>query len=302
MNVELLRTFRTVAQAGSLSEAARRLNVSKSTVSGRLAELEQVLRRQLFYRSPRKLSLTQEGAAVYEVAERILQEVDGLLSHNSSPTLRGKLRIAAPSAFGRRHLSSAVIAFLNAHPDLDATVDLEDRVTDLIGEGYDLAIRVGQLADSRLVARRLAESRRVLVAAESYLQRRGIPRSVADLSSHDAVMYSGRRGPQDWSFEDGASPLVARPQIRIRSNNPDFLLQATLDGSGLSVMPTFMASQGIAQGRLRVLDVGGRLRTEGIYAVYPSRAHPPPAVRALVQHLASTFGEPPYWDRQMAAA
>src|ERR1700712_386632 len=189
MKIEGIGAFVAVAEAGSISEAARRMRVSKSVVSERLAEIERSLGATLLHRTTRKLTLTEDGIAFLERATRIVREIDDAASDMAERrgTLAGPLRIAAPVTFGRMHLGPALYPFLADHPDIELSLDLDDRRVDAASDGYDAILRHGAIADSRLVAWILAPSRRLLVASPDYLDRRGCPVSLADLAGHRGI-------------------------------------------------------------------------------------------------------------------
>jgi DNA-binding transcriptional LysR family regulator len=207
MKLDGIAAFVAVAEAGSITAAARRLRLSKSVVSERLAELERSLDARLVRRTTRKLSLTEDGAAFQERAARILREVEDAAADLAERRgrLAGPLRLSAPVTFGRLHLGPAVYSFLLRHPQIELTLDLDDRRVDAAAEGYDAVLRHGSIEDSRLVAWRLALSRRVLVASPDYLARRGIPRSLGELGAHDGIFYAIAASPT------GASSMPTAP-------------------------------------------------------------------------------------------
>src|SRR3954447_1790252 len=211
MKLDGIATFVAVAEAGSISEAARRLRLSKSVVSERLAELERSVGASLLHRTTRKLSLTEDGAAFLERAARIVREVEEAAADLAERrgTLSGPLRISAPVTFGRMHLGPALYPFLIRHPRVELTLDLDDRRVDAAADGFDAVVRHGPITDSRLVAWRLAPSRRLLVASPAYLERHGAPRSLAELEGHRGLFYTNR-GVADWRFPraDGAAMTV----------------------------------------------------------------------------------------------
>src|SRR5262245_30795299 len=194
-------TFVAVAEAGSISEAARRLRLSKSVVSDRLAELERSLGARLVHRSTRKLTLTEDGAAFFERASRIAHEVEAAAADMAERrgALVGPLRISAPVTFGRMHLGPAIYPFLAKNPGIELVLDLDDRRVDAAADGYDAVVRHGPLENSRLTAWRLAPSRRLLVASPDYLARHGTPKSLPELDDHRGVFYANR-GIADWRF------------------------------------------------------------------------------------------------------
>jgi DNA-binding transcriptional LysR family regulator len=298
MKLDGIAAFVAVAEAGSISEAARRLHLAKSVVSERLAELERALGAKLLQRTTRKLSLTEDGAAFRERAARILREVEEAAADLAERrgALSGPLRLAAPVTFGRLHLGPALYPFLAAHPAIVLTLDLDDRRVDAAADGYDAVIRHGPVADSRLVAWRLAPSRRVLVAAPDYLARRGVPRSLAELAAHDGIFYANR-GVADWRFEDASGPAAGRARARLRVNNGDMMRDAAIAGLGIALLPMFVATTAIAKGELAVLDVGARAEEEFVFMAHPEGRRPSAKLRALADHLRAAFGTPPYWER-----
>ncbi len=233
MKLDGIATFVAVAEAGSISEAARRLRLAKSVVSGRLAELERSLGTALVHRTTRRLSLTEDGTAFLERAARIAREVEEAAADLAERrgTLAGPLRIAAPVTFGRLHLGPALYPFLERHPRIELTLELDDRRVDAAADGYDAVVRHGAVADTRLVAWRLAPSRRVLVAAPSYLARAGVPTTVAELERHHGIFYTNR-GVADWRFQGADGAVVVRGRVALQVNNGDVMRDATIAGLG----------------------------------------------------------------------
>lgn len=297
LKLDGIATFVAVAESGSISEAARRLHLSKSVVSERLADLEQVLGAQLLHRTTRKLSLTEDGAAFLEKSARILREVDEAQSEMAQRrgSLVGPLRISAPVTFGRMHLAPALMPFLHAHPGIELTLELDDRRVDVASEGYDGVVRHGALADSRLVAWTLARSRRQLVAAPDYLARHGMPESIADLRHHRGIFYTNR-GVADWQFQQGAELLAVRAAHALRVNNGDVMRDAAEAGLGIALLPSFIAGAAIRSGALSVVDVGLPAVEEFIYVAHPEGRRPSAKLRAMADALKVAFGDPPYWD------
>ncbi|WP_201865032.1 LysR family transcriptional regulator [Microvirga soli] len=297
MKLDGIATFVAVAEAGSISEAARRLSLSKSVVSDRLGELERSLGVRLLHRSTRRLSLTEDGITFRERASRITHEVEEAIAEMAerSGALIGPLRISAPVTFGRMHLGPAVYPFLTKHPGIELTLDLDDRRVDVSAEGYDAVVRHGPLMDSRLVAWRLAPSRRVLVASPDYLARHGRPDAVGDLESHRGVFYTNR-GIDDWRFPSPAGATIVRARAALRVNNGDMMRDAVLSGSGIALLPTFIVGSDIASGRLQAIDVGLQSAPEFIYVAHLEGRRPSAKLRAFAECLREAFGEPPYWE------
>jgi len=298
MKLDGIAALVAVAEAGSISEAARRLRLAKSVVSERLAELERQLGGRMFHRTTRKLTLTEDGAAFLERATRITREVEEAVASFAERrgTLSGPMRLSAPVTFGRMHLGPALWAFLRDHPAITLSLDLNDRRIDVASEGFDAVIRHGAIEDSRLMVWRLAPSRRVFVASPDYLARRGTPRSLQDLAEHDGIFYANR-GAADWRLVDargGAHMVRARGKLTL--NNGDLMREAAVAGQGITLLPSFITWEVLRAGQLVVIDVGVQAEEESIYIAHPEGRQPSAKLRALADHLRSAFGEPPYWD------
>lgn len=297
VKIEGIAAFVAVAEAGSISEAARRLRLSKSVVSERVAELERGLNATLLHRTTRKLTLTEDGIAFRERAVRIVSEVQAAASDLAERRgqLTGPLRIAAPVSFGRRHLGPALYPFLARHPEIELTLDLDDRRVDAASEGYDAIVRHGVIADSRLVVWKLARSRRLLVASPDYLERQGTPASLAELEGHRGVFYTNR-GAADWRFEGPSGATIVRARLALGMNNGDMIHDAAVAGLGIALLPAFIAGPAVREGQLREIDVGLRPEPEFIYMAHPEGRRVSAKLRAIAQHLKEAFGDPPYWD------
>jgi DNA-binding transcriptional LysR family regulator len=297
LKLDGIAAFVSVAETGSISEAARRLNLSKSVVSERLAEVERALGSRLLHRTTRKVSLTEDGAAFLERATRIVREVADATADMAERrgTLSGPLRVSAPVTFGRMHLGPALYPFLARHPQLELTLDLDDRRVDAAADSYDAVVRHGALDDSRLVAWPLAPSRRRLVASPAYLARHGTPASADELQQHRGLFYMNR-GVADWRFEGEAGTVVVRAQVALRVNNGDMLRDAAVAGLGIALLPTFIAGSAIRSGELQVIELGVQPAAEAVYVAHPEGRRPSAKLRAFVQCLREAFGDPPYWD------
>lgn len=297
LKLDGISSFVAIAEEGSISAAARRLNLSKSVVSERLAELERGLGAPLFHRTTRKLSFTEDGAAFMERAVRIVRDVEDAAAEVSErrQKLIGPMRLSAGVTFGRMHLGPALYPFLAKNPSISLTLELDDRRVDASADGYDAVIRHGAIGDSRLVAWTLATSRRCLVASPEYLQRNGWPESLADLEQHRAVYYLNR-GVADWSFIDVRSDEFVRPAAALRVNNGDMMLDATLAGLGLALLPTFIVGAALKSGSLVNVGIGQAAAPEFVYVAHPEGRRASAKLRALVNCLREAFGDPPYWD------
>jgi DNA-binding transcriptional LysR family regulator len=295
-----MRMLVSVVEAGSISAAAERLNLAKSAVSRRLADLEARLGVSLIHRTTRRLNLTDSGRAYYARCVAILADVEEAESAVSQAhgALRGTLKVALPLAFGLLHLAPLIQAFMTAHPDVRFELDFNDRQIDLMQEGFDLAIRIATLADSSLIARRLAPIRHVVCASPGYLTRHGTPQSAADLMQHVCLAYSNVRDPGLWSFRgpDGESGQVRVP-VRLAASSGEFLMRAAIAGEGLVQLPSFYVHEALRTGQLLPLLTDHIWPELAAYAVYPPTRHLSSRVRAFIDFLADRLAGEPYWDR-----
>ncbi|MEX5746162.1 LysR family transcriptional regulator [Massilia sp. X63] len=289
-----MRVFSAVVEAGGFTAAAQRLGMSKAAVSRHVAELEQRLGVRLLHRTTRRLSATGDGeifhARCRELLDR-LDEAEAEVASGSGPA-SGLVRVNVPLSFGVLHLAPLWPVLLARHPGLALDVTLSDRVADLVEEGYDLAVRVGQLPSSSLVSRRLAATRLVLCAAPAYLAARGTPRHPAELARHDVIAYSLFAAGDLWTFSGAAGSETVRVAPRMRVNNGDTCRLAALAGQGIILQPSFMVGADLAAGRLQELLPDWRSIELGIHAVYPSRKFLAPKVRVLVDFLVEAFADP----------
>jgi DNA-binding transcriptional LysR family regulator len=298
--LEEMRTFVGVVEAGSITGASERLRIAKSAVSRRVADLEERLSVQLFRRTTRRLNLTDTGQSFYGRCLSILADVEEaeLAVSQAHATLRGPLRVAVPLSFGLNHLGPAIDAFLRTHPGIELDLDLSDRQVDLLAEGFDLAVRIADLADSSLIARRLAPVRHVVCASPAYLAQHGTPRSPAELTEHDCLIYAHAPNPGLWEYTDPRG-RQGRVQVRgrLRANNGDCLRGAAEDGHGVVLEPTFILYRAFEEGKLLPILTDFQWPTLYAHAVYPRTRHLSRRVRAFVDFLAERFAGVPYWDR-----
>lgn len=291
-----VRAFLAVADAGGFSRAAERLATAKSVVSRRVARLEGDLGTRLLTRSSRGVVPTEAGEALRIRAEVAFDELDDALRSAAQRTgeLTGVLRITAPVAFGTTHLSGFLSDFMREHPRLGVTVSFSDRRVDILADGFDVAVRMGALSDSTLVARRIAPLRLAVLASPEYLARRGAPSRPRDLTAHDCIVYGVADGDL-WRFREGDRFTSVRITGRFRSDNSESMLAAALAGVGIVGLPTFMLGDAIATGALVPLLTAFPVAEEALFAVRPPG--PPPAkTRAFIDALAERFGPEPYWD------
>ena len=289
-----IETFVSVANRGSLTAAAAAEGIAPGVVSRRLDALEARLGVKLLLRTTRRVTLTFEGSAYLEDCQRILRELGDAEASVSlgGVKARGHLRISAPAGFGRRHVAPLVMQFLDANPEVTVTLDLTDRLVDLVNEGVDCAIRVGELSDSSLVSIRLAENRRVVVASPDYLARHGTPQTLADLSYHNCLSLGQQRG---WLFRDGAENVSIKVSGLLECNDGVVLHEWALAGRGLAWRSLWEVGEDLKGGALvSVLDEFAAPPT-GIHAVFPQRKYLPLRVRLLIDHLKHHYGNEAYW-------
>lgn len=283
---EDMRIFAQVMEAGSFTAAADRLGMSKQSVSRRLMQLEERLGVRLLNRSTRRLDATPLGQHYYQSALRLLGEVQQV-EHDISgqaQALRGTLRLSAPLSFAMSHLGCLLTEFLRLHPQLNVEVDLSDRAVDLIGEGYDLALRIGALEDSSLIARRIAGVERVYCASPAYLEARGVPQRPEALAEHDCLPYGHSRHVQ-WQFTQGGKAQAIAVTGRMRANNGELLRDAAIAGMGVTYLPTFIVGQALADGRLVSLLQGWTPPALQLSAVYPQHRQVARPVQGFVEFL-----------------
>jgi DNA-binding transcriptional LysR family regulator len=291
--------FARVVETGSFTGAAAQLGLSKSSVSKQVSRLEARLGTRLLNRTTRRLSLTEAGQAFFEGCQRVVAEAaaaEQAVTHLAAAP-RGVLRVNAPMSFGVLHVAPAVPELLAACPELALDLTLNDRRVDLIEEGYDMAIRIGALGDSSLIARRLAPSHRMLCAAPAYLARHGRPEAPEDLADHDCLVYSYQTLGREWRLRSPAGERRVRIAGRLAVNNGDALLAAALAGQGIVFLPSFIAGEALRGGGLeRLLPAWRDAEETGVHAVYPAGRNLAPKVRVFIDFLAARFGDPPYWD------
>jgi DNA-binding transcriptional LysR family regulator len=296
MKLEGLAAFTAVADAGSISEAARRLGVPKSVVSERLSELERELGGRLAQRTTRKMSLTEDGHAFLSRARRILQEAqdgrDELAERRGE--LTGPLRLSAPVSFGCLHFAPALISFMKQHPRVAVSLELDDRFVDIHSGGFDAVIRHGPVGDGRLVAHRLARGGRVVIASPAYLATHGEPSSLEELERHRAILYSHRE--TDWRFQAAGGVRVVRPTAGLRVNNGMFIRDAALAGLGVALVPSFLVPQELRSGALKALKLGYQPEGADLNIAYPRHRIASAKLLALTRHLRLAFGSPPHWE------
>jgi DNA-binding transcriptional LysR family regulator len=290
LDIEELRTFVEVADAGGVSAAAARLGVSKSIVSRRLHRLEAELGVLLLARTTRGAALTEAGATFRDHAARVCAEIDAARETIlPAGELRGRLRIAAPLTFGPTHLAPVIAALALRHPRLHVHTCYSDRFVDLIAEGYDCAIRVGYLPDSSLVARRVGPIHGKLVASPSYIREHGSPETPEELASHQALM----QGTEAWQLIDGDVVVTVRPQGRFKADNGRALVAAAIAGLGIAYLPDGLTDEHVASGALVPVMPRHPPPAAGVYVVRPPGPHPARKVQVLTEMLIACFDGAP---------
>ncbi|WP_323118706.1 LysR family transcriptional regulator [Burkholderia alba] len=289
--------FVRAALLANVSAAGREFGVSAAVASARIAQLERQLGARLLHRTTRRVSVTQDGEVFMERAQRLLDAADAARAAvgRARAEPHGRLRVSMSSSFGRQHVAPVIPAFLRRYPDVSLELRLSDEVVDLVDDGIDVAVRLGALKDSSLVARKLAVNRRVICGSPAYLAAHGTPRHPADLARHECVILGDQR---DWSFATPTGPLTVRVDGRLVASNGEAIREALLDGFGLALKSTWDVGPHLRDGTLvAVLGDYPLADTVAIWAVYPSRAFVPLKTLAFIDFLAAHFGDPPYWDR-----
>lgn len=289
-----LLLFARVAEAGSFSRAAERIGLPKSTVSRRIAQLEEKLGARLMLRTTRRLAITDFGRELLAHAQQIAAEVDAVqaLSEFRQARPSGRLRVSMPSDFATLLLTDMLAAFAALHPAVTLELDLSPRRVDLLGEGFDLAIRMGALPDdSLLVARHLADFPTGLYAAPAYLAERGEPASPDDLAQHDTLRLLGRSGePGDWTLIDADQRWQGNPPTRIGANSPELLIGLARAGAGIAAVPDTFAAPAVRAGLLRRVLPGWHLPAHPAWIVFPGRRLMPAKTRAFIDMLETALG------------
>ena len=298
MDLNDIVVFTKVVETKSFTGAADALGLPKSTVSRKLAQLEERLGVRLVQRTTRKLALTDIGEAYYERCARIVADIASaeqvVTDMQASP--RGRLRVSATVDFSTGHLGAIVASFLANHPEINVEVEAGDKIVDLIEEGFDVAIRFGPLAESSLVARRLCSVQLVACASPAYLARRGTPKHAEDLDEHDHVLFTPASRNQTWTLTNGEQTYEFGRPARFASNNFGAVREVTRAGGGIALVSDFMLGEDIDSGALvRVLPDWTSRPTE-VHAVYPARQNMPPRLALFLDHLAQALNPPP-WRR-----
>jgi DNA-binding transcriptional LysR family regulator len=292
--------FVAVAVRGSLSAAARAEDVSPAIIGRRIDALEQRLGVKLLVRTTRQVALTFEGSAFLEDCQRVLNDLANAEASVSLGGIKasGHVRITAPAGFGRRHVAPLVMGYLDANPDVSVSLDLSDRLVDLVNESIDCGVRLGELSDSSLVSMRLGAMNRVVVASPDYLAWHGTPSTLADLDRHHCLPLRQQRG---WAFQQDGMAVVVKVSGRLECNDGAVLHDWALAGKGLAWRSLWEVGEDLSAGRLVSLLDEFAAPPIGIYAVFPQRKHLPLRVRLFIDLLKNTYGNPNYWAKSAQA-
>ncbi len=302
--VACMRVFTAVVEAGSFAGAADKLDLSRGMATRYVAQLEEHLGVRLLNRTTRKLSLTEAGNDYNQRANQVLimiAEAENSVARGVSVP-RGILRVSSSNAFGARHLGSAITEYLQQYPGVQVDVTLNDRVVDLIEEGFDLAIRVASRIDDGLVARKLARARLVASASPGYLKKYGVPRVPEDLVQHHCLTYAYVSSPNEWRFRRNGVERRIVVSGGLRANSGDILRNAAAEDLGVTLQPDFQIFEALREGKLVRILSDWETDELGVFAVYPNRKFLPPKVRNFIDFLVKRFGPHPYWDIQKGAS
>jgi DNA-binding transcriptional LysR family regulator len=290
-----MQTFVRVVEAGSFTAAAGQANTTQPTISRQIAALEEHLGARLLTRTTRALTLTDDGRAFYEHALRALEafgEAENAVGRRRSKP-SGLLRLATPVVFGRLHIVPRLPAFLRRFPDVSVDLVMSDTFTDLAEQGIDLAIRVGEITDPALIAKRIGMVRRITVAIPAYLKAHGTPRTPADLLEHSCIVYTRLSTGSRWLFEGPDGPIAVEVKGRYKADNSEAVREGVIAGLGIAVIPAFAFSSEIETGKVKILLKNHEPKPLPMHAVYPSRRFLPLKVRAMIDHLAHEFALDP---------
>lgn len=286
-----MRTFVRVAEAGSFTAVAAEQNTTQPTISRQVAALEEYLGARLLMRTTRALTLTEDGRAFYEHALRALEafaEAEGVVGRRRGKP-SGLLRLATPVVFGRLHIVPRLPDFLARYPDVSVEIIMSDGFADLVEQGVDVAIRVGEVTDPGLIARRIGVVRRVTVATPNYLKQHPAPKSPADLVNHDCIVYTRLATGNRWGFDSPSGPIAVEVSGRFKADNSEAVREGVLGGLGIAVIPAFAFSDEIETRAVCILLKEFEPKQLPMYAVYPSRHFVPHKVRAIIDYLAHEF-------------
>lgn len=297
---EDMRVFVRVVEAGGISRAADQLNIAKSAVSRRIGDMEHRLGAQLFNRTTRKITLTETGTAFYERSRTILddlEEAEQAVAEGQG-AVKGLLKITMPLAFGQLHMRDVILEFRERWPEVTFDIDMNDRRVDIVEEGFDLAIRIGKLDDSAMLARRLAPARGMTLASPGFIEEYGMPDHPDALAHMPCLTYRNLKDPSRWTFcREDKSEFTVRVQESMSVSDGIFVKMAAIKGVGIARLPSFLCWDAVHAGDLVPILDKWNTHVGEIHAVYPPTRRLSRRVRVFVDFLAEKFGDAPYWER-----
>ena len=306
--IDAMRAFVSVVNEGSFSNAATAMQLSPQLVSKYVSKLEERLDIRLLNRTTRKVSLTEAGTDYFQHAQQILLSIDDMESKlgGLQQNPKGTLRISAPVSFALKHMAQLVTDFQMLYPSVMVDLQLTDRKVDIVEEGFDIALRIGQLKNSSLIAKHVAPIRVILCASPDYLKKHGTPSKPEDLKNHRYLHYSymernAKEAIYEWLGTEDGQLSGAQLNGKLSSNNGDLLVNAAIAGGGIALQPTFIASEALSRGELVVVLPDYEPETLGLYAVYAHRKLLPHKIRCFIDFIEGYYGSPPYWDEPISA-
>ena len=292
-----MKTFLAVVQEGSFSKAADKLDISPQLVSKYISALEDNLHTRLLHRTTRKVSVTEAGNQYYQRCQQVLVDIEDMENslNNLSENVSGVLSISAPMSFGTKHLAGLLVDFQKQYPNLKLDLRLTDQYVDIVEQGIDIALRIGVLKNSTLIAKKIAPIRLAVFASPDYLERHGTPQTLLDLQSHNYLRYSLSE-PTKRLFGVNELKSELKLESNFVANNGDLLLNTAIAGGGIAMQPTFIAGEALAQGKVVRILQDYEPDPMGLYMVYANRQFLPSKVRAFVDFASDFYGDTPYWD------
>ncbi|NMP79925.1 LysR family transcriptional regulator [Pseudoalteromonas arctica] len=292
-----MKTFLAVVQEGSFSKAADKLDISPQLVSKYISALEDNLRTRLLHRTTRKVSVTEAGNQYYQRCQQVIIDIEDMENslNNLSESVSGVLSISAPMSFGTKHLAGLLVDFQKQYPNLKLDLRLTDQYVDIVEQGIDIALRIGVLKNSTLIAKKIAPIRLAVFASPDYLERHGTPQTLLDLQSHNYLRYSHSE-PTKRLFGVNELKSELKLESNFVANNGDLLLNTAIAGGGIAMQPTFIAGEALAQGKVVRILQDYEPDPMGLYMLYANRQFLPSKVRAFVDFASDFYGDTPYWD------
>lgn len=296
-DLEAWAIFAKVAETGSFARTAAEFSLSQATVSKAVSRLEARMKTVLFHRTSRRISLTANGHAALERASRILEEGQAVEAEvaEQSVSLRGVIRLSAPMSFGIARLAPVLPGFLQAHPEVELDVHFNDQQVDLVGDRFDLSLRIATMVDSSMLARQLCKVRILLVGSPQYFERHGRPRHPSDLAQHKALQYAYSRNGTHWRFKHARhGEFTQSMAVRMQANNAEALTPALLAGQGVALQPAFLVWQELQSGALETVMEDWQVDPIALHILTPPGRNRPARVQALIEHLAQSFASEPW--------